>query len=110
MAIYTSNPIPLYEARQINSQADGDAWVASLTPNELVSPDATISNVRIEIVDSTVWLKYTRSSEIGADDYAIDTELGGYAIANKYNGGINLWVEGAENFDRRYQPYAQPPA
>lgn len=110
MAEYTWDPIPTFEARQINSQEDADAWVASLTSNELVSPDATISNVRIEIVDTTVWLKYTRSSEIGADNHAIDTHLGGYAIANKDNGGINLWVEGDMNFTRRYQPYPLPPA
>jgi hypothetical protein len=107
MALYTVKPTPLFEAREITSQEDADAWVTSLTENELVSGDKSFTNVRFEIRGNTVWLKYTVTSEVGSEDYALDTDLGGYAIANKDNTGINLWVEGVENFTRRYQPVAE---
>lgn len=110
MAIYTQKPIPTFEARQINTQEDADAWVASLTDNELVSGGRSFTDVRIEIVDDTLWLKFTDTSEVGSETRALDTALGGYAIANTINQGINLWVESAEQFDRRYQPWPLPPA
>lgn len=109
MPEYTHAPVPVFEARQINSQEDGDAWIASLTDNELVSGSTSFTNVRIEIDGNTMWLKCTRNSEVGSEDYMMDTDLGGYAIANKDNQGIALWVEGAESFAGRYQPYPIAP-
>lgn len=108
MALYTSKPTPVFVAQQINTPEDGEAWVASLTPGELVSGNRSFTNVRIEIVEDTVWLRYTDTSEVGSENYSMDTDVGGYALAITNGQGINLWVESAEQFDLRYQPYVEP--
>lgn len=105
MALCTYKPVPVFEARQINTPEDAAAWLASLTENELVSGSRSFTNVRIEFVDNTMWLKFTDTTDAGVDNYAVDTDIGGYALANKDNTVIRLWVEGAENFNLRYQPY-----
>jgi hypothetical protein len=110
MPLFTQKPIPLFTAQQINTQADADAWVASLTETELVSGSRSFTNTRVEVDENegTVVLKYTDNSEIGSENYTIDTTLGGYAIAFSDGVGINLVVESAEEFDRRYQPWPLP--
>lgn len=105
MPEYTMNPIPVYEARQINTQEDGDAWVASLTDNELVTTGRAITNVRIEVVEDTVWLKFTDTSDIGSSEYAMDFSVGGYAMANKNNSNIFLTASSEASFNQNYQPY-----
>jgi hypothetical protein len=108
MVLCTHKPVPVFEAQQINTQEDADSWVAALTDNELVSGNTSFTNVRIELVGNTMWLKFTVTTDAGTDHYAVDTDLGGYALASKDNTVIRLWVEGVENFNLRYQPY--PPA
>ena len=106
MPEYTVKPIPVYEVRQINSQADADAWIASLTENELANTGRSFTNVRIEIDEAdTMWLKFTDTSEVGSWEAAMDTDLGGYAMANKDNDNIHLMVVGETQFNLRYQPY-----
>lgn len=110
MAEYTLNPIPVYKVQQINTQEDADAWVESLTENELISGSRTFTNVRVEVREDTgtIWLRYTENSEIGSESVNLDTDIGGYALANTDNSVIRLWIEGVENFTRRYQPWPLP--
>ena len=109
MAEYTWNPAPVFEARQINDQADGDAWVASLTDNELRNDHDGIvfTDVRIEIEPERFWLKWTRTDTTdGTQPQRFEAPLGGYAIADK-TGQVVLWAEDEENFTRRFQSYVQ---
>lgn len=111
MAEYTVNPAPLFEAAQINTQADGDAWAASLTDFELRNDHDGIvfTDVRVEIEEDRFWLKWTRTDTTdGAQPYRFEAPLGGYVIAEK-TGQIALWVEDEENFTRRFQPYVECP-
>lgn len=115
MPVYTWNPVPTFEARQINSQEDGDAWVASLTDNELRNDNDIIAftNVRVEVdvPNGQFILRYTRTDEADGA-YAINCQpvpLGGYVLANRDNLALNLWAEDETNFNRRFQPYPVQP-
>lgn len=112
MAEYTLKPIPVWEAMQINNQEDADAWIASLTENELNYGGNSITNVRFvfDEPNNTMWLKYTISGEGWSEESGLDTDIGGYAMALKSGGNIQVGVMGVENFNLHYQPYAQPPA
>lgn len=110
MSEYTWKPVPLFEARQINSQADGDAWAASLTDFELRNDHDGIvfTDVRIEIEEGDsdrFWLKWTRTDGTdGTQRQQFSAPIGGYAVAEK-TGQIALWVEDEVNFERRFQPW-----
>lgn len=110
MPEYTMKPIPVYEAAQINSREDADAWLASLTDNELVSGETSITNLRIDINDITgmVWLRYTLNGNGWSSDTNMDASLGAYVYASK-NGNLYMAIDSAENFTRLYQPYPIAP-
>jgi hypothetical protein len=113
MAEYTWNPAPVFEAAQVSTQADGDAWVASLTDFELRNDNDGIvfTDVRIEVEEELdrFWLKWTRTDGTdGTRPQQLSAPLGGYAIADK-TGQIALWAEDEENFTRRFQPYVECP-
>lgn len=110
MPEYTTNPVPVFEGRQINTQEDADAWVASLTDNELRNEHDSVffSDVRIEIEQGEFALKFTRTDNVdGVMPINMVMPLGGYAMAIKVGNGINLWTESETEFARRFQPYAQ---
>jgi len=109
MAEYTLKPIPVYEARQINTPEDATAWIESLTEDELIYGGNSITNVRIEFVDNTMWLRYTMNGEGWSEDSNMDTDIGAYAVALKSEGNVNLFVMGAENFNNNFQPYPVQP-
>lgn len=109
MAEYTWNPAPVFEARQINNQEDGDAWVASLTDLELRNDHDGIvfTDVRIEVESERFWLKWTRTDTTdGSQPQQFFVPLGGYAVADK-TGQVLLFVEDEANFNRRFQPYVE---
>lgn len=112
MAEYTLKPIPVWEVMQINNQADADAWIASLTENELNYGSNSITDVRFvfDEPNDTMWLKYTISGEGWSEEANMDTDIGGYAMALKSGGNIQVVVMGVENFNNLYQPYPVPPA
>lgn len=112
MAVYTWNPVPIFEARQINTQADGDAWVASLTDFELRNDydGIVFTDVRIEMdpEQGQFWLKWTRTDGTdGTRPQQAYAPIGGYAVADK-TGQVALWVEDETNFAGRFQPYPPP--
>lgn len=110
MAVYTWSPPETFEARQINTQADADEWIASLTEDQLRN-----ENDQVEIRDLTVTvdaeqvsLRFIRADSLDAMPNRIDVPIGGYLIAARTS--INLWAEDEENFLRRFEVYAQLPA
>lgn len=110
MAVYTWSPPETFEARQINSQADADAWIASLTENQLRN-----ENDQVEIRDLTVTvdaeqvsLRFIRADSLDAMPNHFIVPIGSFLIAARTS--INLWAEDEENFTRRFELYAQPPA
>lgn len=109
MAEYTWNPAPVFEAQQINTQADGDSWVESLTDTELRNDADGIlfTDVRIEIDEGqgVFWLKWTRTDTTdGTNPQQFSAPLGGYVLANK-TGQVSLWVEEEAHFNLRFQPW-----
>lgn len=107
MAEYTVNPTPVYEARQINTREDADAWIASLTENELNYSGVSITNVRIDLdePENTMWLRFTMNGEGWSEESNMDTDIGGYAMALKSGGNIHLSLMGAANFNNSFQTY-----
>jgi hypothetical protein len=114
MGVYIWNPLPLFEARQINTVEDGEAWVASLTDNELRNDHdgVVFSDVQV-VVPSNMegdrfavrWVRTDTAD--GSQQYSMDAPIGGYAYASK-SGQVGLWAEPEQEFLRRFQPYPVP--
>lgn len=105
MPTYTWNPVATFEGRQINTQADADAWIASLTDNELRN-----ENDQIEIRDLVVLVEpdrilmtFIRADSLDAMYNRFEAPIGGWALASKTS--IVLLLEEEANFNLRFQPF-----
>lgn len=98
-------PEGTFEARQINSSEDLDAWIASLTENELVNDHTTYSNlVNGGVEDGRFKLSYYQDSIYdGAWTVNLDEPLGTWMIASRTN--ANLFNETDESFQSRFELY-----
>lgn len=108
MAVYTWNPLPTFEGRQINTQEEADAWVASLTDNELRDDNdpVVIRDVRITVSDTEVLMTFIREDSMDAMPNRFQAPPGAYALASKTM--VQLLLEGETEFHRRFQPYPLP--
>lgn len=100
-----SRPEGTFEARQINSSDDLDAWIASLTENELVNDHTTYSNlVNHGVEDGRFTLSYHQDSIYdGAWTVTLNEPLGTWMIANRLF--ANLSNETDESFQSRFELY-----
>lgn len=108
MPVYTWSPPLTYEARQINSQADADAWIASLTDNELRNDHDQIEIRDLTLtVDSggTITMAFIRADSLDAAANRFHAPLGGYAYASRTS--IQIALEDEANFNRRFEPYVE---
>ena len=97
-----------FEARQINSQADADAWIASLTDSELRNDNDQIEIRDLEVVvdiEGTITMTFVRADSLDAMPNRFEAPLGGYAYASRTS--IAVALEDAENFERRFEPYVE---
>ena len=110
MPTYTSNPVPLYVARQINDQGDLDDWIAELTTNE-VGPkdDYTVLDLEgtVNPESNEFLLEYVLLSQVdGPQRIRSEWALGSYVIANgQYIS--QFWAESEANFNSRFQPHPE---
>jgi len=109
MSRYQWNPVQVFEARQINTQEDLDAWIASLDHDtHLHSTTYTFSEVEGTVTDGVIRVRWHVHSDVDGDWNHQDTyPVGVWAIAQEVIPGVygsNLTFEDTENFERRFQP------
>lgn len=108
MPLFTWNPVPTFLAAKIDTQADLDAWLADLTPNE-VGPkdDYTVVDLTgsVNEEEDQFSLEFILVSQVdGPQGVRSSWPLGHYLIADRQN--IRpFWAEDEENFQRRFQPF-----
>lgn len=100
-----TRPPGTFEARQINSAEDVDAFIASLTENELVNDEIVISDLQnLGVTDGKFTLRYHLDSDWGGDPRQDRTnDLGAYLIADK-SLAPNIFTESEESFLSRFEP------
>jgi len=105
MAEYTWNPVATFEGRQINTQADADAWIASLTDNELRNDNDQIEIRDLEVVVNAeeIVMTFIRADSVDAMYNRFTAPVGGYATASKT--AIIIGLEEEANFHHRFQPF-----
>lgn len=94
-------------AEQINTQADADAWLAALTSEELIGYGMTLSDVSVEVTETTAILRFTVSTEEGTDYAVQETPLGGWFAAQQDQLTVYLFAESDESFTNRFEPATQ---
>lgn len=105
MSVYTWNPVETFEGRQINSQEDADAWIASLTDNELRNENdqVEIRDLAVTVDGGIVLMTFVRADSLDAMFNRAQVPVGGYALAGKTT--IAILLEDEVNFARRFQPF-----
>lgn len=105
MSVYTWDPVETFEARQVNSQADADAWIASLTDNELRNENDQIEirDLAVVVSPEEIVMSFIRADSLDAMPNRFTAPVGGYATASKTS--IFLGLESEENFHLRFQPF-----
>jgi hypothetical protein len=105
MAEYTWSPVATFEGRQINTQADADAWIASLTDNELRNEhdQIEIRDLVVLVEPDRILMTFIRADSLDAMSNRFEAPVGGYALASKTS--IVLLLEEESNFHQRFQPF-----
>lgn len=103
MAEYTWKPTGLFEARQINSAEDLDAWIASLGPRELSGEWAQFSELTNEgVADGMFTFTFHLANPDWSGKVTVHEPLGWWMVANKED--ANLSQESDESFQSRFIP------
>lgn len=86
-------------ARRVFTEEDFEAWLAELTPEQIGS----ITNLRIDIVGDTVWLRFDKMTIDGVMSNNFDADLGSWFLAStRYP--ETLHIESDENFHQNWMP------
>lgn len=102
MAVYQWIPQGSFEARQINSSEDLDAFIASLTPGMLNGSWATMSDfVNEGVADGRFTLKFHMQNPDWSGTVTVNEPLGWWMIANRED--ANVFQESAESFASRFE-------
>lgn len=102
MAIYQWVPTGSFEARQINSSEDLDAFIASLTPELLNGSWNTMSDFTNEgVEDGRFTLRFYLSNPDSSSFITVNEPLGWWMIANRED--ANVFQESPESFASRFR-------
>lgn len=93
-----------FKAQQINTQADADEWLASLAPEDTSGVGMAFENISVEVTEERARLSYDMVTEESTYRARMDTELGGWFVAQHGIETINLFTENDESFIRRFEP------